>query len=320
MTFDTLRTDSRAVTPVIGKTVVVGVTVLLAATAAVFFTGIADEVTTSPPSAAFQSAQYGNAVTVTHTSGDAIDPSELYVRYGDTESPWADVGAASAGEVSAGDAATLSVSGETTVEVRWRSGEESAVLYREAFSAPVSATFSGTNSGINESGKDGSYAGFGNKHLEARGKTAGGHFRAGHEMAEVRDTSDTVRTSKPFTPNPGTAYTFTLQYDGSTFTFSIGGWSVTTGAFVFDDGALSVQLKLTDDDVDEIRVSDLKLDGASVGSPSSFAVDTKTEKSLVIEDSSMNDGFALTGTVVYDFDPVGMGPTNEEMVLRIDVA
>jgi FlaG/FlaF family flagellin (archaellin) len=318
---ETLQTSDRAVTPVVGKAVIVGVTVLLAATATVYFTGIADEVTASPPAAAFESTQYGNSLTVTHATGDRIDAAQLYVRHGGTEEPWSAVGSTGGGDVSSGDAATFSVSGETTVRVVWREGDQSAVLFREAVSAPTTATFSGTNSGVNASGVDGQYAGFGNKHIETRGGTPEGHFRAGSPGAELRDTSDTVQSSASFTPTSGTRYPFTLEYDGSQFEFSIDGTTVSTGALSFDDDAVAVQAKVADAKVDKIAVGDLRLDGAPVGTPSSFEVTSQTEKSLVVEDASMGDGFVLTGTVTYEFDPsLDIDANGEAAVLRVDVA
>jgi flagellin-like protein len=83
--FDT----ERAVSPVIGVILMVAITVLLAATAAVFFTGFQDETQQGPPGTAFSIEYDANAetiggspsdtVTISHQSGDTLTAGDLVV-------------------------------------------------------------------------------------------------------------------------------------------------------------------------------------------------------------------------------------------------
>lgn len=75
----------RAVAPVVGVVLLVGVTVVLAAIVGAFAIGIGDS--GNAPEAAITAARDGNELTLTHHSGDALDVTELTIRvYVDGES------------------------------------------------------------------------------------------------------------------------------------------------------------------------------------------------------------------------------------------
>jgi len=79
----------RGVSPVIGVVLMVAITVLLAATAAVFFLNFQDQTSEGPPSTAFEVEYNANAetiggsdsdtVTISHTSGDTVEAGTLTV-------------------------------------------------------------------------------------------------------------------------------------------------------------------------------------------------------------------------------------------------
>ncbi|EMA53881.1 type IV pilin [Halococcus thailandensis] len=68
----------RAVAPVVGVVLLVGVTVVLATIVGAFAIGIGDSGTA--PEAAITADRDGNELTLTHHSGDALDVTELTVR------------------------------------------------------------------------------------------------------------------------------------------------------------------------------------------------------------------------------------------------
>ena len=78
-----LLTDDDAVSPVIGVILMVAITVILAAVIATFVLGLGEQVSDTAPNANFQfdyNSTGGNGnVTITHTSGPAIEASSLSV-------------------------------------------------------------------------------------------------------------------------------------------------------------------------------------------------------------------------------------------------
>lgn len=118
--------DGRGIAPVIGVVLLVAITVLLAATAAVFVTGFGESAEERQvPSAGFGfeyetqvSASGSTAVTITHESGDTLDARKLAVVVegatstgpGNPNGRYAFTGFGSYGassEVTAGDSVTL---------------------------------------------------------------------------------------------------------------------------------------------------------------------------------------------------------------------
>ena len=79
--FKELFTDDsdRGVSPVIGVILMVAITVILAAVIGAFVLGLGDQVSNNAPQAAFSFDFDGTNVTVTHTGGDNIENSSVYV-------------------------------------------------------------------------------------------------------------------------------------------------------------------------------------------------------------------------------------------------
>jgi flagellin-like protein len=146
---------TRGVAPVVGVILMVGITVLLAATAAYFVTDLGQS-QADPPTASFSfdydASGASESLTITHTSGDTLGSEELLVVLADAEMPTATdpngeytfatlSSTVSAGStVGAGDQAVVETSGvmgsgtlglgDATVSLVWRSpgGSSSVTL------------------------------------------------------------------------------------------------------------------------------------------------------------------------------------------------
>ncbi|AWB26749.1 type IV pilin [Halococcoides cellulosivorans] len=147
--FTELRADDDAVSPVIGVILMVAITVILAAVIATFVLGLGDQLQTTSPQASFNTdldtSGTNDNLTITHSSGDSISASELYIINDGNEATWETVG--SSGDVNAGSSITLEdgvtnidstpVDLTQTVRVVWRSGEGD--------SSATMTTFDGTS-------------------------------------------------------------------------------------------------------------------------------------------------------------------------------
>jgi flagellin-like protein len=123
--------DDDGVSPVIGVILMVAITVILAAVIATFVLGLGEQLSDSSPQATFDFDYDGSGtLTVTHVGGDSIEAGDLYLRGGDSESPWTDGGYAAETDIGAGDDIDYSVSDDDTVRVVWESadGEQTATL------------------------------------------------------------------------------------------------------------------------------------------------------------------------------------------------
>ncbi|MBB6644807.1 type IV pilin [Halobellus ruber] len=134
MNLKQLFTDDSAVSPVIGVILMVAITVILAAVIGSFVLNLGGSLQQNAPQASFgfDYNTSSNNTTITHQTGDSIEPERLTttgLNSGSTN--WTDVGVSST--VSAGTSAEFSNganwSGET-VRVVWESetGQESATL------------------------------------------------------------------------------------------------------------------------------------------------------------------------------------------------
>jgi flagellin-like protein len=313
----------RGVSPVVATVVVVAVVVILASVIGVYTSDIVEKATQEPaPQASFSFLQNGNAVTVTHDAGDSIPADEVVVSAGGTEQKWSAVSSGST--ISAGRTAQLTVSGKTDVQVIWRpdSSDRSAVLAERKITAPANPSYSGTNAKIKSTDEDGSYLGFGNRRLNNAGYSSEGHLRiapykSSGSQLQVRNTDDDVIEKTAYSPARGT-HSFTLTYDGSTLKLTAGGQSVETSAFSVAEDAITIQVKKADRAVTTAKVSKLKVDGASVGTPDEISVSAVDEKSLLLEGGGFTDGFTLEGE--FTFDDSGSVSSGEGFVLRFDVA
>jgi len=135
-----LLEDDDAVSPVIGVILMVAITVILAAVIGTFVLGLSDNAaptptasfdttwdsSASPSNTELYQGGSGNAddgvaggeLTVTHTSGETIEGSQLSVKDDDDGSikPFS-------GEVGAGDSATFAAGADDTVRVVWKSAD-----------------------------------------------------------------------------------------------------------------------------------------------------------------------------------------------------
>jgi flagellin-like protein len=85
MNLKQLLNDDDAVSPVIGVILMVAITVILAAVIGTFVLGLGDQVQTTAPQASFSfdytnsTSGDGDKLTITHSGGDSISPSNLYL-------------------------------------------------------------------------------------------------------------------------------------------------------------------------------------------------------------------------------------------------
>lgn len=312
--------DRRGVTPVVATVLVVAVAVLLTAIVGFYFFDIVEQASQEPaPQASFSFLQNGNAVTVVHKSGDTISADELAFSVSGTEQTWSDVG--STGKVTAGSTAQLIVLGEHQVRLLWRplNSDRSATLAEQHIKAPETPIFTGKNNKIKSSNKDGNFLGFGDKRLENAGYDPEGQFRISPfdpaNQLQIRDASSNPITSNSASFTAGT-HPFTLTYDGSEFTFSAGGQTVQTSAFAAEEDAITIQLKKSEASVTSAKISNLKIDGASVGTPDEIVLTSNDKKSLLLEDGGFTDGFTLSGEFTY----AGSGSGTEDLIVRVDIA
>lgn len=133
MEFRNLKTDDRAVSPVIGVILMVAITVILAAVIGTFVLGMSDQMGDTAPRASFgfDSNAAGNApVTITHEQGAEIE-RDLTVKYeGATNGALTETWSGSP-TITAGDSHTTaeSVVDGTTLRVIWTSdGGDSSTL------------------------------------------------------------------------------------------------------------------------------------------------------------------------------------------------
>ncbi|MFB6179873.1 MAG: type IV pilin [Halorientalis sp.] len=92
-----LITDDSAVSPVIGVILMVAITVLLAATAASFFLGLAGNNTTTPQVAmnfdyTSSNNHHDDRVKITHAGGDTVTADNVVVTVSDANTPSSSVG------------------------------------------------------------------------------------------------------------------------------------------------------------------------------------------------------------------------------------
>jgi flagellin-like protein len=134
-----LLTDDDAVSPVIGVILMVAITVILAAVIATFVLGLGEQVSDTAPNANFQfdyNDTSNDNVTITHTSGPAIDIGTLSVGGPGIDStitfetlngkPYNDVGQ----EISAGDSIKIVGQGSPAAADRvFTSGERISVIW-----------------------------------------------------------------------------------------------------------------------------------------------------------------------------------------------
>jgi flagellin-like protein len=148
--------ENRAVSPVIGVILMVAITVILAAVIGTFVLGLGDQVSETSPSAQWDWDESGDTLTLTHESGDSIDPTTLSVT-GDvtgSDTPYNDLTVStpsdslttsftSGEDVTAGDSIQFDTSstqgsewtGEGTVRLVWSGEGSSSTLTTYEFEA-----------------------------------------------------------------------------------------------------------------------------------------------------------------------------------------
>ncbi|WP_256530402.1 type IV pilin [Natronosalvus amylolyticus] len=135
------RNSGRAIAPVIGVALLVGLAVLLSATIGVFAIEMAqsdpdtdfleteqmgDETEPQTPDIDWEIERSGSFVTVTHAGGEAADASSVSVRIDGEEIDGFE------GTIEAGDSTMEYAVGESTVKVIWVDGEGDGLVLEHA--------------------------------------------------------------------------------------------------------------------------------------------------------------------------------------------
>jgi len=120
----------RAVSPVVGVVLLVGITVILAAVVGGAILGVADQTIQTPggdePDAEFVFIESGDSLDVTHSGGDTIPADELVVDVGVETQQWERYGT-----VEKGDTLTVDTpAANETVYVLWRTIDGEVLLDR----------------------------------------------------------------------------------------------------------------------------------------------------------------------------------------------
>jgi len=120
----------RAVSPVVGVVLLVGITVILAAVVGGAILGVADQTIQTPggdePDAEFVFIESGDSLDVTHSGGDTIPADELVVDVGVETQQWDRYGT-----VEKGDTLTVDTpAANETVYVLWRTIDGEVLLDR----------------------------------------------------------------------------------------------------------------------------------------------------------------------------------------------
>lgn len=132
--------DESAVSPVIGVTLMVGITVILSAVGATFVFALGDSVSNAPPQAIFtfeydesgsdsDSIGSNGVLTITHDGGDTIDSARLSVSDDDGHSIAPDAFGWDT-DISAGTSVTVQIDDDDTIRIifKGQSGSSTATL------------------------------------------------------------------------------------------------------------------------------------------------------------------------------------------------
>jgi FlaG/FlaF family flagellin (archaellin) len=321
--------SSRGVSTVVATVLLVAIVLVISVGVFSLGADVASDVQDPPPQASFEFTQNGNALTITHQAGDAIDASQLTIESDGTSETWADR-TGDTGKIRAGESAALTVSGQQDVKLVW-TGEESDsshVVAERTVDAPAMASFSGTNHGTNNE--------WGNQALRNTDGVSdvSGHFRVvgqSPKNVQVREPSggtEVVREATAISVQSDATYDFELQYnsDAGEFTYTVtrGGDTATIGTFDefgMDDAAVAVMAKARDDAVDDVTVSGVTVNGASVGATDGLTVSSGGTEiaSLVLSGGQLDSDFTLRGEFTVAFDPDEV-TSDEFFSVRIDVA
>ena len=111
-----IRTDERAVSPVLGVALLIAVTVILAAVIAAVVLGVGADSATAPQATMEFEVDGSNNLQMTHKGGDTLDAANLNVKLTGTGTS-----ASPSGTISTGDTVQVgsSVGSDTVVRIVW---------------------------------------------------------------------------------------------------------------------------------------------------------------------------------------------------------
>ncbi|MEM4781046.1 MAG: type IV pilin N-terminal domain-containing protein [Halalkalicoccus sp.] len=125
--------EDRGVSPVIGVILMVAITVILAAVIGAFVLGLGDDLGDNAPQAQLSFDQDGDNVTVTHSSGDSFDATNLrFAGDAAADTEWEDAdgsGTEDAEDFRTGDSFSVTVDGDRgdTLRIVYDDGSSSTI-------------------------------------------------------------------------------------------------------------------------------------------------------------------------------------------------
>lgn len=138
----------RAISPVVGVVLMVGIVVALGAVVGGAVLGIGTGVGDTTPQAQFDVVQNGGTVTITHKAGDTIDPTTITVN----GQPGTDIFGTD--PLQAGDSGTYTLNpDDTTITIISETGDTTAKIVEETITGPSRQIVTA----LNENFDDGSY-------------------------------------------------------------------------------------------------------------------------------------------------------------------
>lgn len=321
---DASTNDGRAVSPLIGNILMVGVVVILGTVLTVFAFSYLDILRPPAPEAAF-SGEFTESgrITVAHASGDTISAQDIEVRVADasgttTLGTWKTL-AGRPTDVSAGDSISeTGFNGDETVYVVWNpaSGDRSHIL-SEFQTRNIAAQVSSA-SVTGETDRFASQrSSFGQRAWQSL-------IRVGDESWELgvdQDDNPPGANRAQYDWQNGQSVPFTLRYnqnnneeasiivDGTTA-------SVDTATFPTTGNTIGMTVKTDSAVSGTVSVSDLRLNGLRL-SQQSVRAGTGETVNLHIDDSSIANGFVLTGSVKLDW--TGSQPANSQMQINFEI-
>ncbi len=150
---------------------------------------------------------------------------------------------------------------------------------------------------------------------KAEGRYGDGGGAQTWELGVGNDTQDPNEFEETdFAWDNGTAVPYSVNYDGNTATFTVGGTSVTYTVGSVDPTDDLYFVARGTDEIGSVELSDLQIDGISV-TPSTVSSADGPE-SLKVSGIDLSNGFEATGMVEFDWSS---GPSHSELAFQVVV-
>jgi len=316
--------DERSVAPLVGNILMVAVVVVLGTVLTVFAFSYLDSLRPPAPEAAF-SGEFteSDRITITHTSGDTIPAEDLEVRVADasgttTRGTWKTLSGGPT-DVAAGDSISdTDFNGDETVYLLWKpAAQDRSHILSEFQTRNINSPLSSA-SVSEDSGQFASQRGtFGERAWQSLIRIGGGSW----ELGVDQDDNPPSANRAQYSWQNGQSVPFTLSYNqdnNEEASITVDGTtaSVDTTPFPTTGDTIGLTVKTASGVTGTVSVSDLRLNGLRL-SQQSLEAGTGETVNLHIDDSSIANGFVLTGSVTFDW--TGGQPANSQMQVNFEI-